>query len=89
MRSLVLLVLLGAAIPASAQDQPAKPATADTPSIDATKLGVSLSRIQRGLKIAESREQRKDDGLRIEFNIHVFGNAPRIDVIPEGENLLL
>ena len=88
MRSLALFVLLAAAAPAWAQEaQPPTPPP-ETTTIDATKLGVSLSRIQKGLKVAESREQRKDDGLRLEFNIHVVGTAPRIDVIPEGENLV-
>jgi hypothetical protein len=85
----VLAVIVGLAAPAWAQDrQPAKPASAETPAIDATKLGVSLSRIQKGLRTAETRQKTNPEGLRLEFNVQVFGIAPRIDVIPDGEDLV-
>jgi hypothetical protein len=83
------LLLAGAAMPAWAQDTaPAKPAPTETPAIDATKLGVSLSRIQKGLRTAETRQKTNPEGLRLEFNVQVFGIAPRIDVIPDGEDLV-
>ena len=47
-----LVLLVGLAMPALAQDPPAR-ATARSPTIDATKLGVDLSRIQKGLRVAE------------------------------------
>jgi hypothetical protein len=81
----VLALVFGLSVPALAQD-PVEPA--ETPQIDATKLGVSLSRIQKGLRIAEVKEKETRDGLRLEFNIQVFGVAPRIDVIPDGEDLI-
>jgi hypothetical protein len=86
----VFALVLGLSAPALAQDTSPVPESpkAELPQIDATKLGVSLDRIQKGLRIAEAREQRKDDGLRLEFNIQVFGVAPRIDVIPDGEDLV-
>ena len=95
MRALVVLTLIAVlAAPARAQQpppqqEPAKPA-ADTSAstIDATKLGVSLSRIQKGLRTAEAREKSNADGLRIEFNVQVYGRAPRIDVIPEDTDLV-
>lgn len=89
MRAFVLLTLISAlAAPARAQQQePATPA-AEAPAIDATKLGVSLSRIQKGLRTAEAREKSNPDGLRLEFNVQVFGTAPRIDVIPDGTDLV-
>lgn len=90
MRALAILaVIVGLTTPASAQDQqPAQPAAEQAPVIDATKLGVSLSRIQKGLRTAEAREKSNPAGLRIEFNVQVFGIAPRIDVIPDGEDLV-
>lgn len=88
----VLWLVLGLTTPALAQDTAPKPAKAETTptevEIDATKLGVSLDRIQRGLRVAEAREERKDAGLRLEFSVQVFGVAPRIDVIPDGEDLV-
>ena len=88
MRALVVLTLIaGLAAPARAQEQePAKPAT-EASTIDATKRGVSLSRIQKGLRTAEAREKSNPDGLRLEFNVQVYGTAPRIDVIPEGTEM--
>ena len=85
----VLALVFGLSVPASAQDAPPpeqqKP---DTPLIDATKLGVSLSRIQKGLRLAEVKDRETRQGLRLEFNVQVFGVAPRIDVIPDGEDLV-
>jgi hypothetical protein len=73
--SFVLIACLAA--PCIAQDAPAKP----EPEIDVTKLGVSLSRIQRGLFIAEKRDQQGGDAMRLEFNVQVYGQAPKIEVL--------
>lgn len=79
MRSLAVLALIATmATPAFAQDS-SKP-TAD-PAIDATKLGVDLSRISRGLRVAEAKEKSAADGLRLDFSIQVYGQAPRIEVL--------
>jgi hypothetical protein len=81
MRSLTVFVLLvGLASPARAQDKP-QPAPPADEQIDPTKLGVSLSKIQKGLFIAEAREQSKRDGLHLEFNVQVYGTAPKIEVL--------
>ena len=69
MRALALLLLvLSVPAPAWAQDSEARPATANQQEkIDATKLGVSLARIQKGLRVSESREKQSATPLRIEF----------------------
>ena len=87
MRALaVLTVIVGLTAPAWAQDQqPAKPAPEETPVIDATKLGVSLSRIQKGLRTAEAKQKINPEGLRLEFNVQVFGTAPRIEFLKDVE----
>jgi hypothetical protein len=80
MRGLVVLIVLaGLAAPALAQDTQPPP----DPAIDATKLGVDLSRIQKGLRFAESKEKEKSaaDALRLDFSIQVYGQAPKIDVL--------
>lgn len=79
----LLALILGLAAPAwaQAQDPPPVEAAPVATAIDATKLGVSLSRIQKHLRVAEAKEQQAGDGLRLEFNIQVFGTAPRIDVL--------
>ena len=85
MRSLALLsLLLGLAAPAAAQEppqaQPPAESKADT-QIDASKMGVSLSRIQRGLFVATERDKNNPDGMRLEFNVQVYGMAPKIEVL--------
>jgi hypothetical protein len=81
MRALtVCLVLVGLAGPAWAQDPPVPPPPVDQ-TIDATKLGVDLSRIKRGLRVAETREKLTTDGLRLNYSIQVYGQAPKIDVL--------
>ena len=79
MRLLALLaVIVTTAAPALAQESPQP---APEPAIDATRLGVDLSRIQRGLRLAESKEKSAADGLRLDFSIQVYGQAPRIEVL--------
>jgi hypothetical protein len=82
MRALtVWLVLVGLAGPAWAQDPPVPPPPVDEQAIDATKLGVDLSRIKKGLRVAETREKLTTDGLRLNYSIQVYGQAPKIDVL--------
>ena len=91
MRALAALgLVLALSVQAFAQDaRPVpEPPKADTAQIDATKLGVSLSRIEKGLRVAEVKDKESREGLRLEFNVQVFGVAPRIDVIPDGEDLV-
>jgi hypothetical protein len=71
----VMLVCLGA--PALAQD----PQSAPDPAIDATKMGVDLARIQKGLRVAESKDKLTTDGLRLNFSVQVYGQSPRIEVL--------
>lgn len=78
-------LILGLAAPALAEPQavqasPAAETKADT-SVDATKMGVSLSRIQRGLFVASERDKSNPDGVRLEFNVQVYGMAPKIEVL--------
>jgi hypothetical protein len=75
------LLLVGLAGPAFAQDPPVPAPPAEGQSIDVTKLGVSLSRIQRGLFIAEARDKRGGDAMRLEFNVQVYGKSPKIEVL--------
>ena len=80
--SCALLICLAA--PCFAQEPQPAPAAAESapdPSIDVTKLGVSLKRIQRGLFIAESREKQGGNAMHLEFNVQVYGQAPKIEVL--------
>jgi hypothetical protein len=83
MRPFVLLVaLLAVAAPAWAQEPaPAPTPPAAEPAIDPTKLGVSLSNIKKGLRTEAAREQSKTDGFRLEYQVQVYGQAPRIEVL--------
>jgi hypothetical protein len=49
--------------------------------VDASKLGVSMSRIQQGLRLSEARERSIGTPLKLEYRVQVFGTAPRIDII--------
>ncbi len=84
MRVLALFaLLLSLSSPVGAQGaEPASPTPADS-QIDATKLGVSLERIRRGLRVTESREKQQQAGatLRLEFQVQVYGMAPKIEVL--------
>jgi hypothetical protein len=88
MKALALLaMLLGAAGPAwarqeqEAPDQDPAALTKVAPEIDATKLGVSLPRILRQLGLEEVRDNAPQDTLRLQYNVQVFGTAPKIEVL--------
>jgi hypothetical protein len=81
MRLTTACLLLLLAVPAAAQDSQPPQGPDD---IDATKMGVSLARIQKGLRIAEATEQKRPESpLRLSFQIQVYGQAPRIDVLKD------
>jgi hypothetical protein len=72
---LALLILAGMATASTAQES----------SVDARKLGVDVSRIQRQLRQAQVREQR--DGLNLRYTVEVYGQAPKIELFTEKDNL--
>ena len=86
--ALALVLLVATATGLQAQEAPPAASEAEpqatgeaAPSIDATKLGVSMSRIQRGLRISETREQRLGTPFKLEYQIQVFGTAPQLDML--------
>ena len=60
--------------PAAAQESPQTP-------VDPTRLGVSMSRIRKGLRVSEARERQNATGLKLQFQVQVFGTAPRINIL--------
>ena len=70
----------------SAEPPPAPPATAaPAPSIDASRLGINLSRIQRSLQASSERQSR--DGLNLRFFVDVYALAPPIVLLTKEDNL--
>lgn len=54
-----------------------------TPSVDVSKLGVSLDRIRRELRQSETQETMSANGLKLDIRVRVFGQAPPIDLVPD------
>jgi hypothetical protein len=95
LRAAVLIaLLLGAAIPpASAQSSatapsPSPPAGSTQPSVDVSRLPISLQRIHRELQQTIVRQE--SDGLRLRVEVDVFGQAPplSVTVFTAEDNLL-
>lgn len=63
--------------PAEPSPAPAEPTPA--PAVDATKLGVNLSRIKRELAVAPS--SASNDAIKLNFTVQVIGVAPKIDFL--------
>ena len=79
----------GASVPeASEARTPASPTASITPDqpVDASKLGVSIGRIKKGLRMTESRQAASSTPLKLEYQVQVFGAAPRIDIL-QGFNI--
>lgn len=71
------------ASPQAVQDGTTPASAADPAAIDATRLGVSLARIQKGLRVSPSTEIASGTAMKLNFQVQVFGVAPRIDVIQD------
>ncbi len=70
-----------------AQEAQEAPPAQGADDIDATKMGVSLSRIQKGLRMTESTPERSTSPLRLSFQIQVYGQAPKIDLLKDVDLL--
>ena len=82
--ALAALTVLGLA---TAADAPAfaQGATAGT-QVDVKLLPISLHRIQRELQQSTSRESH--EGLRIRYQVDVYGRAPAIELFAKDANLV-
>jgi hypothetical protein len=83
-RITALLLVVTLALPAGALAQQPQ-------GVDATKMGVDLSRIKRELAQAQAQAQAAEettegDPLRLRFTVEVVGTAPKIDLL-EGFNV--
>ena len=84
MRGLALVaLLLGWSSPGWAQEPDSVPTPQAEQARGTTNFGVSLERIQRGLRLTESREKAKQSGtaMRLEYQVQVYGLAPKIEVL--------
>src|SRR5918994_1113760 len=75
-RTIIMAALLasGLGVPAAAQS-----------TVDVSKLPVSVERIQRQLQQSTVREER--NGLNLRYAVDVYGQAPRIELFTQQENL--
>jgi len=55
------------------------------PGVDLDRLPVNISRISRQMRQAEVKEER--NGLRLNYTIQVYGEAPKIKLITPLDNL--
>jgi hypothetical protein len=78
-RITVLLLVATFALPVGAFAQEAQ-------RVDASKMGVDLSRIRRELNQTPPEPTAQDDPLRLRFTVEVVGTAPKIDLL-EGFNV--
>ena len=79
-RLTALLLVATLALPSAAFAQAAQSSPPEQPAVDASKLGVDLSRIKRELAEAGS-EESSDSPLKLRFTVQVIGVAPKIDVL--------
>jgi hypothetical protein len=81
-----LLILGGAVGPLQAQETSTPSPQAAKSEIDVNKLPLDLSRLQKKLQAAVSREEQLGPN-RIRYNIDVLGTAPRVRLIAPGDDL--
>ncbi len=76
-----------AAAPAAAQTPAASPAAPPASAIDASALGISLSRISRRLAAESEARTSGSSPLKLEFHVDVYGSAPQLRFFA-GEDLV-
>jgi hypothetical protein len=81
----VVILALGLAAPAAAQQRAMAAQPSPQAAIDVSRLPLNLQRIQRELQQTTVREQR--DGLNLRYQIEVFGRAPEIKLFLPEDNL--
>ena len=77
------------ASPQTSSGSGGQPKTAEaepTPNIDVSRLPINLDRIQRRLRQSSVRDE--SDGLRLRYIVDVYGQAPRIELFTQQDNLL-
>src|SRR5262245_57703241 len=77
--SLIGVLLFGASSAASAQERQQQ-------TVDVTRLGIDLSKIQRDLRQSASTES-ENHGLKVRYTVDVYGQAPRIEFFTKEDNL--
>src|SRR3954469_20569479 len=83
------VLCIGVAMPATA-GQGARSDGAEvsvTPGVELDRLPVNVARIGRQLRQTQVREER--NGLRLRYDIQVYGDAPRFKLVTPLDNLLL
>jgi hypothetical protein len=80
---------IGCATPATAgqSPRPVAPEVSVTPGVELDRLPVNVARIGRQLRQTQVREER--NGLRLRYDIQVYGEAPRFKLVTPLDNLLL
>ena len=58
-----------------------------TPGVELDRLPVNVARIGKQLRQTEVREER--NGLRLRYDIQVYGDAPRFKLVTPLDNLLI
>ena len=76
-----VLAPLTVSMPASAQQQ----APAERSTVNVQRLPLNLQRVHRALTQASSTENH--EGLRIRYQVDVYGRAPQLQLFTEADNL--
>ena len=72
------VAVMPASLPAQVPDASSTTPAAASTTIDATALGVSMSRIRRQLRVDEQARSEGDAPLKLEYFVDVYGTAPSL-----------
>jgi hypothetical protein len=82
--SLIVLLLSPAAL--SAQEQSAASSAQEQPAVDINRLPIDVGRIHRELR--QSAERNENEGLRLQYFVDVYGQAPPLVIFGPEDNLV-
>jgi|SoiMethySBSTD1v2_1073268.scaffolds.fasta_scaffold323792_2 hypothetical protein len=84
--SLIVLLLVPAALSAQEQKQNAAPSAQEQPAIDVNRLPIDVGRIQR--ELSQSSERHENEGLQLQYFVDVYGQAPPLVIFGPEDNLV-